>query len=197
MKPLGHVLIDLLEHLRKIVPVTATAGGIFYAETGTTKDRFSNPPTEPADARSTLAVARWFAQNPERFGCGVTIDLHDAHLQTCKQVLQAEGIDRFFRFWCAEGDVGLQQWASFQTPIHLLLLDSDSCPNQTYKEFCAGLPFMAPEGSFIVIDDINRNGVNKGARVLAEPFKATMWTPHVAVIPIGEPAVAVCKAFRG
>lgn len=188
-EPLGHTILrvlDVLHSLDNRKPIT-------FMETGTCRDL--NPdPGDPEDARSTLAVARWVANNPLSGHRCFSIDLHAKHLEIAKQVLGKEKLSELFEFIQSNGSTGLASLAKFKPNV--VLLDADSNHGTTYEEYKSIVDHMDIPG-FIIIDDINRNGINKGKLILEErlhlslPWK--MIAKHVAIVPIGSVALEATR----
>lgn len=184
---LGHTVIRVLDVLKSISPNSP----LIYIETGTCRDRHPYP-GDPKDARSTLAVARWVVYNSsggEEDRC-FSIDLHHKHVEIAKSVLAEEKLEKVFEFLQNYGSIGLLSLKKFKP--NLVLLDADSNHNTTFEEYKAISDSMSEPG-FIIIDDINRNGINKGKLIIEErnnlslPWK--MIAKHVAVIPFGTLAI--------
>jgi predicted O-methyltransferase YrrM len=116
------------------------------------------------------------------------VDLHPPHLDCAQEVLAAESLEDTFSF--LQGD-GARVIEGLTGPFNLVLLDSDSDSRVTEREYLA-LQGKLQDPGFVVIDDIGRNGVNKGALVLAQRTKDRLpWkqiAQYVACIPIGPQA---------
>lgn len=185
---LGHTIIRVLNALHSM----DFKRSLTYIETGTCKDLNAHP-GDPEDARSTLAVARWVRNNYHTGHRCFSIDLHAKHLNIAKQVLERENLS-VFEFIEEDGAKALQYLGNFRP--NLVLLDADSEFDSTYREYKSIIDFM-DDPAFMLIDDINRNGVNKGKLILEERTRLSLpWkmvARYVAVIPFGVEAVRMMK----
>lgn len=187
VRPLGHVVVDWLTRLSRITP-----GPLCYVETGTIRDREPFP-GDPVDARSTLAVARWLRRHG---GKGFSIDLSSKHVAISRAVLLQERLQDTFEILCGDGADILRD---LEARPDFVLLDSDSDPEVTFREFIAVREKLR-QPAFVMIDDIGRNGVNKGQKVLElmtrEHQPWCMVDRFIAIIAFGSATTTELEGYR-
>lgn len=157
--------------------------GPAYIECGCMRDRYPFPQDDKF-ARSTLAAARALH---DLGGAGVSLDIYSSHIQLSQDVLADEGYGQVMAFIEGPSVLSLENLAPF--PADVILLDSDSDDGaNAMAELEASKRHWAMQ-PIIIVDDINRNGVNKGKLVLEWatqnriPWK--MVAPHVAALGRG------------
>lgn len=195
-EPLGHTVVRYLDKLWNLEKSRRGLHSLNYVETGSVRHRHPNP-GDAVDARSTLAVARWAEAHKEEFASphspfnAYSLDLCQKHIDIAKEVLAEENLGHTFQFLRGDGAASLSQLPGM---FRFVLLDSDSDPEVTWREYQEVVGRMQTPG-LILIDDIGRNGVNKGLRVLADrtrrelPYK--MVARYVVGIPFGKDVEAL------
>ena len=172
---LGHTVTSLLNALYALKKEPLS-----YLETGTMRHEVLEK-DEPSDARSTLAAARWLRHHG---GSGVSIDNYAPHVELSRRVLLREELTTVA---VLEG-VAPSLIPQLGGEYDFVLLDSASCPHVTWEEFKTVITYLR-KPALIVIDDIGRNGINKGELVLKNTvLNWKMVARHVAAIPFGSDA---------
>lgn len=177
---LGHTVTSLLNALYALKKAP-----IHYLETGTMRHEVLAK-DEPSDARSTLAAARWLQRHG---GSGLSIDNYTPHVELSRRVLLREELTSVA---VVEG-VAPALVPQLGGEYDFVLLDSASCPHVTWDEFQTVIGYLR-KPALIVIDDIGRNGINKGEIVLKMTvLNWKMVARHVAAIPFGSEADALLR----
>lgn len=169
---LGHTVASLLTALStlKKEPIT-------YLETGTMRHEVLEK-GEAFDARSTVAAAQWLDKH---HGKGLSIDNYAPHVELSRKVLRESNLSSVEVVLGTLGPVVHER----KPLLDFVLLDSASNGENTWTEYQDVLVYMkAP--ALIVIDDIGRNGVNKGSVVLKRTtLNWRMVARYVVAIPLG------------
>lgn len=190
MKTLGHIVPDLLTRLSAV-----KSGPLNIVETGTSYLPEREEAERDHEHRSTIAIAEWIAKTGIRHSF-YSLDSEAHHIEVCRESLQRAGVLDHAHHLLGTASESLTQ---FRLPWDFVLLDSDSDPNPILKEF-QQVRVSLREPSIVVIDDIGRNGIDKGGLVLplvrSWGIKVFMVERYVAAIGFGTQAVKVLEEYR-
>ena len=126
---------------------------------------------DPVMARSTYAIGTFLKEFPK--ATAISVDFWPEHIRLCDEMLNLSGFSDArtqgrHSLICSDGATALKSVAD--KSLDLVCLDGDSCEKTTYAEYLEVLRCLEYP-AIVIIDDINRNNVNKGAHVIEHLFR--------------------------